>query len=187
MSNTVHGRLHTIPDIDAGRIADNPSVLGHYTPPDISAKRPWYFGGANQRMYLPQGALENVGAKGSYLCYGKLPKKSPYVRSDYVSGGRTITGGARTKTTVAREKCCGKLCDLGPQGWICSKTKIDKDECEEIKKECAARLRKREKKKRKRKGGYDTDDLFGDSETEGGKVHDPTGIINYWRHPNSNR
>jgi len=177
MSNTVHGRLHTIPDIDAGRIADNPSVLGHYTPPDISAKRPWYFGGANQRMYLPQGALESVGAKGSYLCYGKSPSLSPYIK-----------GGGRTKTTVAREKCCGRLCDIGPSGnWMCKKTMTDKDECEEIKRECAEKLRKREKKKRRRKGGYDTDDLFGDSETEGGKVHDPTGIIHYWKHPNSNR
>ncbi len=84
MSNTLHGRLHTIPDIDAGRIADNPSVLAQYTPPDQSATRPWYFGAANQRMYLPRGALENLGARGSYLCYGKVPKKSPYTKRDFV-------------------------------------------------------------------------------------------------------
>jgi len=81
---TLHSRLHTIPDVDAGRIADNPSVLGRYTPPDQSATKPWYFGGANQRMYLPTEALKNVGARGSYLCYGKNPKKSPYVKKDFV-------------------------------------------------------------------------------------------------------
>jgi len=148
---TLHSRLHTIPDVDAGRIADNPSVLGRYTPPDQSATKPWYFGGANQRMYLPTEALKNVGARGSYLCYGKTSSLSPYIK-----------GGGRTKTTVAREKCCGKLCDLGPSGnWMCTRTMADKEECEEIKRECAERLRKRQKKKRKRKGGYDTDDLFG--------------------------
>ncbi len=84
---TLHSRLHTIPDVDAGRIADNPSVLGHYTPPDQSAYRPWYFGGANQRMYLPQGALENVGARGSYLVYGRA-KHSPYVHGKGGRGGR---------------------------------------------------------------------------------------------------
>jgi hypothetical protein len=92
---TLHGRLHTIPDIDMGRIADNPSVLAGYTPPDQTATRPWYFGGANQRMYLPSGALEQVGARGSYLVYGKSEKLSPYVRG---------TGGWH---------CKGKRCFVG--------------------------------------------------------------------------
>ena len=54
-------RLHTIPDVDAGRIPDNrsgPHSIGSKLPQDISATKPWYFGGANQRFHAKNPSVE---------------------------------------------------------------------------------------------------------------------------------
>ncbi len=67
----LHSRMHTIPDVDQGRIPNNPGVLGHYTPPDQTASRPWYFGGANQRTYVTREEREYLGDKGSFMTYGR--------------------------------------------------------------------------------------------------------------------
>lgn len=60
-------RLHTIPDVDMGRIPDNRA--GAYTqgaklPPNTTATNPWYFGGANQRFYVRDHL--KIGSKGAF-------------------------------------------------------------------------------------------------------------------------
>ncbi len=44
-------RLHTIIDIDKGRIPDNPRLQGGRVPEDVYASNPFFFGGANIRRY----------------------------------------------------------------------------------------------------------------------------------------
>ncbi len=44
-------RLHTIIDIDKGRIPDNPRLLGGRIPQDNYASNPFYFGASNVRTY----------------------------------------------------------------------------------------------------------------------------------------
>lgn len=60
-------RLHTIKDVDAGRIPDNRAGAynqGAKLPPNTSATNPWYFGGANQRLYVKDTG--RIGAKGAF-------------------------------------------------------------------------------------------------------------------------
>ena len=59
-------RLHTIPDIDQGRIPDNRSganTMGSHLPKNTTATNPWYFGGANQRFYANPS---KIGSKGAF-------------------------------------------------------------------------------------------------------------------------
>jgi len=44
-------RLHTIIDIDKGRIPDNPRLQGGRVPEDVYVQHPFFFGGANIRSY----------------------------------------------------------------------------------------------------------------------------------------
>jgi len=91
----LHSRMHTIPDVDQGRIPNNPGVLGHYTPEDKTATLPWYFGGANQRAYFSPQERPYIGDKGSFMSYGKYkPGKRVYDAYDvHVSGKDTSRGG----------------------------------------------------------------------------------------------
>lgn len=84
----LHSRMHTIPDVDQGRIPNNPGVLGHYTPEDKTATLPWYFGGANQRAYFTPQERAYIGTKGAFMSYGKYkPGKKVYDEYDvHVSG-----------------------------------------------------------------------------------------------------
>ena len=69
-------RLHTIPDVDAGRIPDNRSgvtTLGKKLPHDTAATNPWYFGAANQRFYST-----NANIKGSFRGAGASKGKGLY-------------------------------------------------------------------------------------------------------------
>ncbi len=53
-------RLHTIIDIDKGRIPDNPRLQGGRVPEDTYASNPFFFGGADIRKY------RNVGGTGMF-------------------------------------------------------------------------------------------------------------------------
>ncbi len=44
-------RLHSIIDIDKGRIPNNPRLQGGRTPEDVYATKPFYFGASNVRTY----------------------------------------------------------------------------------------------------------------------------------------
>jgi hypothetical protein len=48
-------RFHTIPDVDAERIPDNPATLGGVRMPELMNQPAWNFGGAN--IGLPQPSL----------------------------------------------------------------------------------------------------------------------------------
>ncbi|MGB1728974.1 MAG: hypothetical protein ACPHF2_03205 [Crocinitomicaceae bacterium] len=46
--------LHTVQDIDFGRIPDNPAILGgHKIPKSNYVQKPFRFGGDNWRFYNP--------------------------------------------------------------------------------------------------------------------------------------
>ncbi len=50
-------RSHTIPDVDMGRIPDNPATLNtpgvRQIPKSTYVSKPFYFGGSNVRFYRP--------------------------------------------------------------------------------------------------------------------------------------
>jgi hypothetical protein len=59
-------RLHSIVDIDKGRIPNNPRLQGGRVPEDVYATKPFYFGASNVRMYRNvrgEGRLHNNIAK----------------------------------------------------------------------------------------------------------------------------
>jgi len=58
-------RLHTIIDIDKGRIPDNPRLQGGRVPEDTYASNPFFFGGADIRKY------RNVGGSGFFKDFSK--------------------------------------------------------------------------------------------------------------------
>ena len=65
-------RFHTIPDIDMGRIPDNPATLNppgvRQIPKSTYVSDPFYFGGSEVRYWRPQ-----VG-KGGKVSYKNLKK-----------------------------------------------------------------------------------------------------------------
>ena len=75
-------RLHTIIDIDKGRIPDNPRLQGGRTPEDTYATNPFYFGASNVRRYrsVKGGRLSHLkkamrlGAQPSAKGRGSCPR-----------------------------------------------------------------------------------------------------------------
>jgi len=122
-------RLHTIIDIDKGRIPDNPRLQGGRVPEDVYVSHPFFFGGANIRRYRN---VDGASGSGFWKDFGKsfvdtsnklgtiplatsIATGQPEIYGAHVLGQLSGSGvGCCSKCVRGRGwKCKGKRCFVG--------------------------------------------------------------------------